>query len=332
MTHHARYKIWVQFLLIALILGGLTYTAAAQDDMGESHKALIRQVYEEAFNGGDFAVIDANYAADYVNHGLGDDVDVEGFKAYIEELRAALPDFAATIEVLIAEGEWAATRVAYSGTFENEWVFEGEVIPPTGEPVEWTLNILHHFNEQGQLAEDFTAFDQLGLLIQMDASPLPNLITDLLEREVVHAAMEETVSEGLAETQAAAFRHVIDDAINNGDLTAIDTYMAEDYQLHEPLGDYNRQQFRDIIEGFRTIVPDLHVDIDALVIEGDWLASRLIYTGTFTEDVDAGVIFVEATNAPIRFIINVFVRFDTLGVPVEDFKEYNLYQSCKRES
>jgi predicted ester cyclase len=314
----------VRFLFIALILGGLTFSAAAQDDMGESYKSLIRQVYAEAFNAGDFAVIDANYAADYVNHGLGDDVDVEGFKAYIEELRAALPDFEATIEVLIAEGEWAATRVAYSGTFENEWVFEGEAIPPTGEPVEWALNILHRFNEDGQIVEDFTAFDQLGLLIQLDASPLPNLISELLERDVVHAVMEEPVYEGERETQVAALRHIIDDAINNGELDAIDTYMVEDYQLHEPLGDYNRQQFRDIIAGFRTIVPDLHVEIDTVVIEGDWLATRLIYAGTFTTDLEADVIVVEATNAPIRFIINVFIRFDAEGVGVEDFKEYNL--------
>jgi len=29
--------------------------------------------------------------------------------------------------------------------------------------VEWTLNILHRFNEQGQIAQDFTAFDRLAL-------------------------------------------------------------------------------------------------------------------------------------------------------------------------
>lgn len=47
---------------------------------------------------------------------------------------AAMPDFQ------------AASRVVYGGT-----------LSPTGARVEWTLNILHRFNEQGQLVEDFTA-------------------------------------------------------------------------------------------------------------------------------------------------------------------------------
>lgn len=83
--------------------------------------------------------------------------------------------------------------------------------------------------------------------------------------------------------------------------------MAEDHRTHEPFGDFTRGQFKQIIEGFRATVPDLHVEIEALV----------------ANPLSSGGVTLEPTHQPIRFIIHVFVRFNEAGVGIEDYKEYN---------
>lgn len=310
-------------LLVSILILPLFSTIAQDNDL-EAHKTVIRAVYEQAISAGDVEILQDALAPDYVNQGLGTNLDADGFETYITSLRTAMPDLEATIEVLIAEDEWAASRVLLTGTFENEWVLDDEIISPNQEPIAWTLITVHHFDENGQIAEDFTSYDELDLRIQLDASPLPRLITNLLPtREYVPAIMEEEQSTGLEAQEKETFQHVIEDAINNGDLTAIDIYMPGDYLTHEPFGDFTSAQFRLVIAGFRTIVPDLEVYTEVMIAEGNWLAAHLIYTGTFSEDIAFSAITIPANNEPIRFVINVFVHFDDEGIGLEDFKEYN---------
>lgn len=54
------------------------------------------------------------------------------------------------------------------------------------------------------------------------------------ERTVTPVAIMPSELEWMPDEQKTAFRLVIDDALNNGDLTTIDTYMADDYLTHEP--------------------------------------------------------------------------------------------------
>jgi predicted ester cyclase len=318
-----RKQVIVYCVLAALLLSIFPASITAQETPAATQKAVIQQVYDEAFNTGNLAVIDANYAPEYVNHGFGDDLTLADFKATIEAMRSAMPDFAATIEVLIAEEGWAASRLRYSGTFENEWVFMGETLAPTSEKVEWTLNIIHRFDENGQIAEDFTAFDRLDLPLPADTIMPDYVEGQVAVRENVPVVMAASVTTGMEQAHKDTFTAFIEAALNNGELNAIDAAMAEDHQTHEPFGDFSREEFKLIVAGFRAIVPDLHVEIDGLVAEGDWLAARLIYTGTFSNSIPTGSMTLEATNAPIRFIINVMVHFNADGVGIEDYKEYN---------
>ncbi|MBK8139149.1 MAG: ester cyclase [Chloroflexi bacterium] len=315
-------------LIAAAVLLLITFSSApvtAQETAPDTHKETVSRLVKEVYNAGNLDNVEEILAEDYVNHGYGsDDLTREQFIESIEALRAALPDFEAKIEVLLADTEWAASRLRFSGTFTNAWVFNSTTtIEPNGEPVEWTLNILHRL-EDGLIVEDFTAFDRLGLLIQLDASPLPALLSTLLHTGSADPiVLDEVESEGLDEAHIEAFSHVINGALNEGDLSAIDRSMAEEYLAHEPFGNLTREQFKGVVETLRAIIPDLRVDIDAVVAEGDWLAARLIYLGTFSNPIDIGPISVPATQEPIRLIINVFVHFNADGVGFEDYKEYN---------
>ena len=312
----------VCIMFIAML--GLQSVASAQASPTESQRLIVNRLYDELFNAADFAQVDTILASAYVNHGYGNaDLSRDTFVAWIEGLHTAMPDFKATVEVLVVDGDWAASRVRAGGTFSKAWTVNGATYKPTDKPVTWTLNILHHFKD-GVIAEDFTSFDYLSLLKQLGASPAPSLVATLLQSaESAPIVMTAAVTQGQESVHRDAFSHVINDSLNKGDLSAIETYMVADYKTYEPFGSFSREQFKGVVTLLRTIIPDLNVDIDTIVAEGDWLAARLIYTGTFSVPIEAGPITIPATNKPIRLIINVFVHFNAEGIAVEDYKEYN---------
>ncbi len=319
-------KLVLQVLLVTLMMCSLgLLRVVAQDDAATQRKALLQQIYQKAIAMGDVDLMNASYADDYVNHGFGEDIDLTTFKAFLSAWVSAMPNFKVTPEVIIAEDEWAASRVIFSGTFDKPWVFGDETIPANNKPIMMSFNILHRFNDEGKIAEDFTAFDKLGLLIQMDAAPkLPDYISStLVTGEIEPIILGETVSAGMEQAHKDGYSGVIDDSLNKGDLTAIDKYMAEDYLTHEPFGNFTRGTFRTVVQVFRTVVPDLHVSMDAVVAEGDWLAGRLIYTGTFAVPISQDGVTIASTGKPITFVINVFVRFNKDGIGMADYKEYN---------
>jgi len=69
-------------------------------------------------------------------------------------------------------------------------------------------------------------------------------------------------------------------AINTGDLTLLDKFVAPGYAEHSE-GFQGVEPFRQQIAAF----PDLHVTVEDLLIDGDRFASRTIVTGTHTGDL-----------------------------------------------
>lgn len=319
------FRCLVRLAVFGSLAFSVMFGSAAQDDVSaEAHKTAVQMFVESVLNDGHIDVMNDLFAEDYVHHGIVQAMDQETYAAYIEAVRDALPDFDAQIEILIAEDEWAASRIVFSGTFENVWVEGDTTIPPNNQPLLWALHTIHRFDEAGRIVEDFTAFDRLDLLRQMDASPLPALLRNAL-RSPEHTPVEMREPEFTADLDAQkdAFRRVIEDALNNGDLTAIDRYMADDYRTHEPFGNFTREGFKDVVAGFRQVVPDLDVSIETLISEGDWLAARLIYTGTVSGEIPGLRRSLQPRERPIQFVINVFVRFNADGIGIEDYKAYN---------
>jgi predicted ester cyclase len=315
-------------LSVVILVCSVFQISLAQDDTAAAqHKETLRSIYDTAIGKGDVDLLDAHYSADYVNHGFGEDLDLSGFKGFVKAWVSAMPDFSVTPEVIIAnkDDEWAASRVVFSGTFSDKWVLGDQVIEPNNKAIQISFNILHRFDDSGKIAEDFTAFDPLSMLLQMDAAPkLPDLIAyTLVTGKISPIVLGEPVSVGMEQAHKEGYAGVIDDSLNKGDLTAIDKYMVEDYLTHEPFGNFTRDTFKKVVQLFRQVVPDLHVAMEITVAEGDWLAGRLVYTGTFKQSISQDDVTLAASGKPIKFIINVFVRFNKDGIGIEDYKEYN---------
>ena len=135
----------------------------------EENKALVRRFVAEVISQGDLAVVDDLLAATYTYHGPGMEVSgPEGMKHLFTMLRTAFPDWAETIEELIAEGDTVVFRVTGYGTHHGEFLG----IPPTGQQVTVPgIDIVRIAG--GKLVEHWANFDQLGLLQQIGAIPAP---------------------------------------------------------------------------------------------------------------------------------------------------------------
>ncbi len=125
---------------------------------------LIRRVIDEAFNAGQFDVVDTAFTADYLDHEAGPEAPrgPEGFKGFVRAFRITFPDVEVTVEDLIAEGDRVALRVTWRGT--QLGALGG--VPATGLPVEFAGFHVYRFDD-GKVAEHWGLQDDLGLLLQL---------------------------------------------------------------------------------------------------------------------------------------------------------------------
>ena len=137
----------------------------------EQNKALVRQMVEEIFNRGNMSRADEFLAPDFVEHEElppGIPQGREGVKQLTTMMRNAFPDFTATIEDMVAEGDKVVIRMTWRGTQKGE--FMG--VPPTGKTVSFgVLDIIRIAG--GKFVEHWGQMDNMGMMQQLGAIPAP---------------------------------------------------------------------------------------------------------------------------------------------------------------
>lgn len=135
----------------------------------EEHKKLDRRLYEEAWNRGNFAVIEQVVAPQFLLHdpAMPGITGIAGMKQYISTYRAAFPDLRFTLEAQVAEGEFVVTRWTVFGTQRGP--LPG--VPPTGKTSTVTGISIGRFVE-GKLVETWVNWDTLGMLQKLGVVPV----------------------------------------------------------------------------------------------------------------------------------------------------------------
>jgi predicted ester cyclase len=110
--------------------------------------------------------LDEYFALNYVYHGPGGDLDLEGFKRLHNMVVSAFPGGRMTLEDMIAAGDKVVTRWTFRGIQKGE--FRG--IAPTGREVTVTGIIISRF-ENGQAVEEWEELDQVGMMQQLGVMP-----------------------------------------------------------------------------------------------------------------------------------------------------------------
>ena len=135
----------------------------------EQNKASARQFIEEVFNRGVMGRIDEFLAPEFVEREElppGIPGGREGVRHLTLMLRNAFPDFKATIEDIVAEGDRVVIRQTWTGTHMGE--FMG--IPPTGNSVSFgVVDILRIAG--GKCVEHWGQMDNMSLMQQLGVIP-----------------------------------------------------------------------------------------------------------------------------------------------------------------
>jgi steroid delta-isomerase-like uncharacterized protein len=131
--------------------------------MSKGNKDLARRSWELVSQRNP-DLLEEVYAADIVWHEPDQDVQgLEEAKQFYSTYLSAFPDFNATVEDVIAEGDKAVTRWAIRGIHQGEIEEFG---PPTGKQVE-IKDITIHRIEDGKIVEEWERYDNLSVMRQL---------------------------------------------------------------------------------------------------------------------------------------------------------------------
>ncbi len=91
-----------------------------------------------------------------------------------------------------------------------------------------------------------------------------------------------------AQENKALARRVIDEMFNKGNLDLADEVFAHDYVDHDPAMPediHGPEGFKEFVGMYRSAFPDLHVELEEQLAEGDLVATRWTATGTHEGDL-----------------------------------------------
>jgi predicted ester cyclase len=134
----------------------------------EQNKANARRLLEEAWSGGNLAVVDELVSTNIVaRQPLLTLAGQEAYKRYISELHSAFPNLHYTIEDLIGEGDRVVIR--WSGHYgTHQGPLRG--LPATGKEASSTGITISRFVD-GKDVEEWMSADTLGLLQRLGVVP-----------------------------------------------------------------------------------------------------------------------------------------------------------------
>ena len=132
----------------------------------EANRKLARRFFQEVWNEGDEAAIDAYIAADAVGNDPEFGSGREAFRRQWRQWRAAFPDLHFAVEDVVAEDDRVVTRWTLTGTHRGEFLG----LAPTGRRIEVTGMSLDRIVD-GRIAAGFDNWDALGLRRQLGLLP-----------------------------------------------------------------------------------------------------------------------------------------------------------------
>jgi predicted ester cyclase len=264
-----------------------------------SNKASIRRLYDET-NKGNYDFLDELLAPDFTSYGGAGFKDLHSpaeFKELTMTFLESFPDLWFQVDEIIGEGDDVLVSGTLSGTHKGD--FYG--IPASGHKVSWTGCAIFRFRGPQVIAR-WQEFDALWLMaqIQQPAAPAPGSPA----APPVPAARPADPTGGATtiEENKAIFHRIIEEVWNQGKLDAVDALFSADHESPSAPGLPPGPAGTKMIAGmFLGAIPDLHVDIEIEIAEGDTVGGRLRQRGTHTGPMMSPTGTIPASNKPVDF-------------------------------
>ena len=87
----------------------------------------------------------------------------------------------------------------------------------------------------------------------------------------------------MSEENKGVQRRVIEEVFNRGDLDLVDELFSQNYVQHDPSGPQvgqGTEEFKGTVSAIRAAFPDLHMEIEDHIAEGDKVVTRWVGSGT----------------------------------------------------
>jgi predicted ester cyclase len=281
----------------------MTLAAAPVD----ANKQAIRRLYDET-NKGNYDFLDELLAPDFVSYGGAGFKDLHGpaeFKELTMTFLTSFPDLWFQVDEIIGEGDDVLVSGTLSGTHKGD--FYG--MPATGNKVSWTGCAIFRFRGSQVIAR-WQEFDALGLMGQIQppapgAAAPPPAAAHGKTGPAARPASEGTGSQASStsvEENKAIFHRVIEELWNQQKLDVADELFAADHDSPSAPGLPAGPAGVKMIAGmFLAAFPDLKVDIEIEIAEGDMVGGRLRQKGTHTGAMASPTGEIPPSGKPVNF-------------------------------
>ena len=129
-----------------------------------------------------------------------------------------------------------------------------------------------------------------------------------------------------AEAMLITHHRAFNEVVNGRNLDLLSQLCTEDYVYHGPGGVDLRGvgELREMMEGYFTAFPDLHMAVEQRVVEGDLISTRWRATGTHDGPLDD----IEPTGKKVDISGQVIMRFEgsKIAEEWESFDEVAMLQ------
>ncbi len=121
------------------------------------------------------------------------------------------------------------------------------------------------------------------------------------------------------------------DAIAKSNDALLDTYYTDDYKLHSPAGDFNRDEIKAYFAALRDSFTDFTISRAHILVDGNFVAARTMMAGRFDKAFAYTPIgTVEPNGQQVEWeLINIF-RYTDAGRLVEEWVQTDTYEFLRQ--
>lgn len=319
-------------LLILVILG--VWGVSAQEDNAQRNKQIVLDMVAK-YNAGNREAF-YSLLTDPFMMNQGDTIlaqmSPDDVRGYDSALAAALPDIQMSPAVMIAQGNWVATHITWTGTFTEPFSFAPfgpDAFPANNQAITWTEMWFLRLNAGGLvdvawlLGEPALLFGQMGMFPPQEGSRTGTPIEGAAGYQTLSPdELAATFTSGMEARNLASFAEMIE--LEPGSDTT--GFHADPYVAWGSGGAYSVTAAQTAEEAafpamLAVAMPDLTTTQTVTVAEGDWAATLITLSGTFTEDLDFFGMPLTATGETITWQFGAIDRFDADGKIVEEWIE-----------
>jgi predicted ester cyclase len=122
-----------------------------------------------------------------------------------------------------------------------------------------------------------------------------------------------------------------EEAVAKSNDALLDDYFTEDYQLHSPAGDFDRDQIKAYFAALRESFTDFTISRAQILVDGNYATARTVMTGRFDKAFAYTPIgTVEPNGQNVQWeLINIF-RYTDLGRLVEEWVQTDTYDFLRK--